>query len=54
MPKIITTGQGGALVTNNYILAEKISKARDFGREKPGADHYLTQGGTLNFLIYKL
>ena len=49
MPKIITTGQGGALVTNNPTLAEKISKARDFGREKPGADHYLTQGWNFKF-----
>lgn len=49
MPKIITTGQGGALVTNNDILAEKIVKLRDFGREKPGADHYLTQGWNFKF-----
>lgn len=49
MPKIITTGQGGALITNNPELAEKISKARDFGREKPGADHYLTQGWNFKF-----
>ncbi|MHB0896061.1 MAG: DegT/DnrJ/EryC1/StrS family aminotransferase [Spirochaetales bacterium] len=49
MPKIITTGQGGALITNNDDLAEKISKLRDFGREKPGADHYLTQGWNFKF-----
>ena len=49
MPKIITTGQGGALVTDNDVLAEKISKLRDFGREKPGADHYLTQGWNFKF-----
>ena len=49
MPKIITTGQGGALVTDNPILAENISKLRDFGREKPGADHYLTQGWNFKF-----
>ncbi|MCC2624735.1 MAG: aminotransferase [Burkholderiales bacterium] len=49
MPKIITTGQGGALITNNPELAEKIAKLRDFGREKPGADHYLTQGWNFKF-----
>ncbi len=49
MPKIITTGQGGALITNNSELAEKISKLRDFGREKPGADHYITQGWNFKF-----
>lgn len=48
-PKIITTGQGGALITNNELLAENISKIRDFGREKPGADHYLTQGWNFKF-----
>jgi perosamine synthetase len=49
MPKIITTGQGGALITDNPILADKIEKLRDFGREKPGADHYLTQGWNFKF-----
>ena len=49
MPKIITTGQGGALITNNDMLAERIKKARDFGREKPGADHYLEQGWNFKF-----
>lgn len=49
MPKIITTGQGGALITDNPELAEKIAKLRDFGREKPGADHYLTQGWNFKF-----
>lgn len=49
MPKIITTGQGGALVTNNADIAERIQKLRDFGRERPGADHYLTQGWNFKF-----
>lgn len=49
MPKIITTGQGGALITDNSILAERIQKLRDFGREKPGADHYMTQGWNFKF-----
>jgi perosamine synthetase len=49
MPKIITTGQGGALVTDDEDLAAKIKKLRDFGREKPGADHYLTQGWNFKY-----
>lgn len=31
-PKIITTGQGGALVTNNKKLYENIIRIKDFGR----------------------
>lgn len=38
MPKIITTGQGGCLVTNSGILAEKLRKLKDFGRVAPGCD----------------
>ncbi len=49
MPKIITTGQGGALVTDSEILIEKIRKLRDFGREKGGEDHYLSIGWNFKF-----
>ena len=38
MPKIITTGQGGALVTNNDGLANKLKKLKDFGRTAGGSD----------------
>lgn len=48
-PKIITTGQGGALVTDNEEIIGKIIKLRDFGREKPGSDHYLTMGWNFKF-----
>ena len=48
-PKIITTGQGGALVTDDDELADKIKKIRDFGRESGGSDHYLTMGWNLKF-----
>lgn len=48
-PKIITTGQGGALVTDNEELFEKIKRIRDFGREKGGIDHYLTKGWNFKF-----
>jgi len=48
-PKVITTGQGGALVTDNPKLFAAIQKLRDFGREAPGADHYLTMGWNAKF-----
>jgi perosamine synthetase len=38
MPKIITTGQGGCLVTNDDKLANKIAKLKDFGRLNGGID----------------
>ena len=36
--KIISTGQGGAVVTNNDKIANKIRKLKDFGRAKGGND----------------
>jgi len=38
MPKIITTGQGGCLVTNNDELGKKIKLLKDFGRTGGGND----------------
>jgi perosamine synthetase len=37
-PKIITTGQGGCLVTNDDSLALAIRKLKDFGRVSGGTD----------------
>lgn len=48
-PKIITTGQGGALVTDNPELFDNIKKLRDFGRESGGIDHYLIKGWNFKF-----
>jgi perosamine synthetase len=48
-PKIITTGQGGALITDNEELFDRIKKIRDFGRERGGIDHYLTKGWNFKF-----
>lgn len=48
-PKIITTGQGGALITDDKELFEKIKKIRDFGREGGGSDHYLMKGWNFKF-----
>ena len=39
-PKIISTGQGGALVTNNDELAFLISRIKDFGRSGGGNDNH--------------
>ena len=44
MPKIITAGQGGCLVTNNGKLAKKIKQLRDFGRMKTGSDDNIAFG----------
>ncbi|MBE6091625.1 MAG: DegT/DnrJ/EryC1/StrS family aminotransferase [Selenomonas ruminantium] len=49
MPKIITTGQGGALITNDDSLMDKIKRIRDFGRDKGGSDHYMVKGWNFKF-----
>ncbi|MCI6064526.1 DegT/DnrJ/EryC1/StrS aminotransferase family protein [bacterium] len=49
VPKIITTGQGGALITDRKDLYEKILLIRDFGRSKAGEDHYLVKGWNFKF-----
>jgi len=48
-PKIITTGQGGALITNNEILFKKIKKIKDFGREGGGTDWHDIMGFNFKF-----
>lgn len=48
-PKIITTGQGGALITDDKALFERIRLIRDFGRASGGSDHYLTKGWNFKF-----
>jgi len=48
-PKIITTGQGGALVTDRADLYEAIIQIRDFGRKKPGVDEYVSLGYNMKF-----
>ncbi len=46
-PKIISTGQGGYLITNNEALADKIRMTKNFGRKESGKDNFETFG--LNF-----
>ena len=48
-PKIITTGQGGALVTNNEIYASALRKLKDFGRLKGGCDIHDSIGFNFKF-----
>lgn len=48
-PKIITTGQGGALITDDEELYKKIKMIRDFGRMSGGSDHYLVKGWNFKF-----
>jgi len=42
--KVITTGQGGVLVTNDNSLYEEITSIKDFGRFKSGVDSYRVMG----------
>lgn len=49
MPKIITTGQGGALITNDDELIKKIRKIKDFGRVKSGVDIHEMLGFNFKF-----
>ncbi len=48
-PKIITTGQGGALITDDALLYAKIEKLKDFGRVKPGVDAHDHVGWNFKF-----
>ena len=48
-PKVITTGQGGAVVTDRNELIESIRRLRDFGRTKDGVDEHETIGFNFKF-----
>lgn len=48
-PKIISTGQGGALVTNSDELAHRIGRLKDFGRARGGIDIHDTIGMNFKF-----
>ena len=49
MPKIITTGQGGMIVTNNFNIYKKIKKLKNFGRIIDGNDDYKSIGYNFKF-----
>jgi perosamine synthetase len=48
-PKVISTGQGGALVTNDDIIAKKIRNLKDFGRSQGGIDIHNSIGYNFKF-----
>lgn len=48
-PKVISTGQGGALITNDDDLATKIRKLKDFGRSGGGNDIHNSIGWNFKF-----
>ena len=48
-PKVITTGQGGALVTDSEEIYAKILKIKDFGRAQGGVDYHETMGYNFKF-----
>ncbi len=48
-PKIISTGQGGALITDNDAIAIKIRRLKDFGRSGGGNDIHDSIGYNFKF-----
>lgn len=48
-PKIISTGQGGFVVTNDDILASKMMMIKNFGRKTGGVDNFELFGLNLKF-----
>ncbi len=49
VPKIITTGQGGCIVTDNDDFASKLRRLKDFGRSKGGLDIHDSIGFNFKF-----
>ena len=47
--KIITTGQGGIIVTNNSKYYSKVKSLKDFSRTKPGVDIHNSIGYNFKF-----
>ena len=48
-PKIISTGQGGALITDRDELADKLRRLKDFGRARGGTDIHDSIGFNFKF-----
>ena len=48
-PKVISTGQGGALITDDDEIAEKLRRLKDFGRSGGGNDIHDTLGWNFKF-----
>ena len=45
--KVITTGEGGMLITNDQDLADRVSSLRDHGAGKSDLERHREQGGSL-------
>ncbi len=52
-PKIITTGQGGMLVTDDEELYQKITQIKDFGRRSRSEDYHVTMGFNFKFTDFQ-
>jgi perosamine synthetase len=48
-PKIITTGQGGAIITNDDAMAYRVRRLKDFGRSGGGNDVHDSIGYNFKF-----
>jgi perosamine synthetase len=48
-PKIISTGQGGALITDDDVIAAKLRRLKDFGRSSGGNDIHDSIGYNFKF-----
>lgn len=48
-PKVITTGQGGALFFNDQALYRRAAMIKDFGRPKAGVDYHEVLGFNFKF-----
>jgi perosamine synthetase len=48
-PKVISTGQGGAIITNDDEIAHKIARLKDFGRSGGGNDVHDSIGYNFKF-----
>lgn len=49
VPKVISTGQGGAIITNDDDIAYKLKRLKDFGRSEGGIDIHDTIGWNFKF-----
>lgn len=49
VPKVITTGQGGVVVTNDDAFADKLRRLKDFGRSGGGNDIHDSIGYNFKF-----
>jgi perosamine synthetase len=52
-PKIISTGQGGAVLTNDDDIAKRIIRIKDFGRASGGHDIHDTIGFNFKFTDFQ-